>query len=555
MRKLTTVVATVGLVAGGVAAATATAAAAPTAAAPSAATQATSATAAAAAGSAAYTPPPIEWGTCTSPSMQAAGARCGLLTVPLDYAKPGGAKIKIGVSEIKHRTPDAEAQGIMLVNPGGPGGSGLNLARLGAYVPNGGGDPYDWIGFDPRGVGTSQPSVACDGDYFGYDRPDYVPWNKHLQNVWLAKSAGYAADCAADGGALLDHVKTTDSVHDMESIRKAFGAKQINYYGFSYGTYLGQVYATMYPTHVRRMVWDGVVDWKDAWYKANLNQDTAFDANMNRYFAWIAEHDATYHLGTTEKAVHKLWYSYLSKARKAPFAGKIGPDEWTDAFQTAPYYVYGWEDVANAFVATTKGDYGPIVDLYDGVNGSGPGSDNGYAMYLATECTDVQWPTSWNKWERDNWGVYASAPYLTWSNAWFNAPCLTWAGQAAPAAPTVGSTKTPPMLLIEETYDAATPWPGAIQARASFPNSRLIEGVDGTTHAGSLSGVTCTDDRIAAYLLTGALDPRKPGRNTSDVKCPPVPAPDPAPTSAKRAVGTDRLPADLRADLQAAARL
>ncbi|HEY1322939.1 MAG TPA: alpha/beta hydrolase, partial [Streptosporangiaceae bacterium] len=104
-----------------------------------------------------YSPPPIPWGQCASASLQQAGAQCGLLTVPLDYAKPRGAKIKIAVSRIMHKTSDANAQGVMLVNPGGPGGSGLGLARLGAFVPGNGGDPYDWIGFDPRGVGSSQP--------------------------------------------------------------------------------------------------------------------------------------------------------------------------------------------------------------------------------------------------------------------------------------------------------------------------------------------------------------------------------------------------------------
>ena len=481
-----------------------------------------------------YIPPPIEWGTCASARMQAAGARCGLLTVPLDYAHPGGATIKIGVSQIKHKTSDAAYQGIMLVNPGGPGGSGLNLARLGEFVPNNAGDPYDWIGFDPRGVGTSQPQLACDGDYFGYNRPDYVPWNRGLERTWLTKAAGYAKACDTVGGALLDHMKTTDWVLDMESIRTAFGERQINFYGFSYGTYLGQVYATMFPQRVRRMVWDGVVNWRDVWYEANLNQDVAFDRNMGIYFQWLADHDAVYHLGTTGAAVKARWYDMLAKTRQAPLGGKIGPDEWTDAFLQAGYYVYGWEDVANAFVAAVAGDYGPVTDLYDGANGAGPGSDNTYAVYNAVQCTDVQWPLRWERWRADNWRVYRKAPFETWGNAWYNAPCRTWGARAARQAPEVGSRAVPPILLIEETNDAATPYPGALQARRSFPSAVLIEGVGGTTHAGSLSGVSCTDDRIAAYLLTGALDARSPG-NHSDVQCDPVPAPDPLPTARRAA--------------------
>ena len=265
-----------------------------------------------------YSPPPIAWGQCASASLQQAGAQCGLLTVPLDYAKPHGAKIKIAVSRIMHKTSDANAQGVMLVNPGGPGGSGLGLARLGAFVPDHGGDPYDWIGFDPRGVGSSQPSLSCDGAYFGGPRPYFVPETAALRQAWWDKTRQYARDCGAAGGALLGHMKTTDVVSDMESIRKALGAGKINYYGFSYGTYLGQVYSTLHPDRVRRMVWDGVVNPVDVWYDANLNQDIQFDKNIKIYFDWIAKHDDVYHLGTDGAAIEELYYSIQQQLRRAP---------------------------------------------------------------------------------------------------------------------------------------------------------------------------------------------------------------------------------------------
>ncbi len=100
-------------------------------------------------------------------------------------------------------------------------------------------------------------------------------------------------------GAILDHLKTTDVAQDMDSLRKALGEKQINYYGFSYGTYLGQVYGTLYPKNVRRMVLDGNVDPRQVWYQANLDQDVAFDSNIKIYFGWLAKYDDVYHLGNT----------------------------------------------------------------------------------------------------------------------------------------------------------------------------------------------------------------------------------------------------------------
>lgn len=491
-----------------------------------------------------YAPPPIQWGTCQSQSMVAVGARCGLLTVPLDYANPTGTKIKIGVSEIEHKTPDPAYQGIMLVNPGGPGGSGLNLSRLGAYVPNHGGDPFDWIGFDPRGVGISEPHLTCDQNYFPTNRAYYVPFRAATDRAWRVKTKGYADACAAAGGALLNHTRTTDWVNDMDSIRKAFGQEKINFYGFSYGTYLGQVYATMFPNRVRKMVWDGVVNPKGVWYRGNLDQDLAFNKSINIFFSWVARNNRVYHLGRTGSQVSKLWYKMLNKSRQAPFAGQIGPDEWTDAFLGAGYYVYGWTDTASAFsAAVNKRDFAPVQALYADANGT---DDNTYAVYLAVQCTDTPWPRNDRKVYKDNWRIYKKAPFETWSNMRYNQPCSFWAGRPAPRPVKVKDHRIPPILMINEQYDGATPYAGALTVRKIFRNARMIEGVHGTTHAGSLSGVSCTDNRISRYLLTGKLPHRLPG-GRADVRCPAVPKPK-AELTARMASGAgDRLPPDLRA--------
>jgi pimeloyl-ACP methyl ester carboxylesterase len=477
-----------------------------------------------------YTPPPIQWGECPTASLRQAGAECGMLTVPLDYARPRGTKIQLAVSRIEHKTPDAEAQGPMLVNPGGPGSSGLSLSRLGAFVPNGGGDPYDWIGFDPRGVGRSVPSLSCDGDYLAPGRPTYVPETRAIKTFWLAKTAAYAQDCAEAGGALLDHMRTIDWARDMDSLRKALGADKINFYGFSYGTYLGQVYATLFPERVRRFVFDGVVNPEDVWYDANLEQDKQFDKNINTYFDWIAENDSTYHLGTDGRAVRQIYYDVLRQLTDDP-EPDFGAADWNDVFVGAAYYVYGWDDLAHVLVAAAQGDLGPAKEYYG--DPTGPGADNSYANYLAVECTDAPWPSKWKVWQRDNDRIYSFAPFLTWNNAWFNAPCRTWSAPSGKPVNVKGQ-HVPPILLISETEDAATPFEGALEVRKRFHRSVLIEGVGGTTHAGSLSGVSCVDDRIADYLLTGALPPRKPGQNRSDVQCDPVPPPEPTPASSAR---------------------
>ena len=479
-------------------------------------------TAQASSSSTSYTPPKIAWGACTSPRLVKAGAQCGFVTVPLSYAHPHGKKIQLAVSRVKHTVSKSKYQGVMLVNPGGPGGSGLGLSVLGEYVPNNVGNDYDWIGFDPRGVGSSVPALVCDPTYEGYDRPQYIPYKPSLEKAWLDKAAGYSAACKkADTIGLLNHMKTKDNARDMDSIRKALGRKQINYYGFSYGTYLGQVYSTLFPNRVRRFVWDGVVDPTRVWYKANLDQDYAFDRNMNVYWKYLAKNDSVFKLGTDWKAIRADYYNEYWKLDDQPLDG-IGPDELNDVMLNAGYYVYGWVDLGKAFAALiNNNDVSGIKAEYPT---PGADVDNGYAVYSATQCTDTKWPTSWAKWKADNWAAFGKAPFLTWGNAWFNAPCLTW--PAKPGTPVHIAGTSAKVLLIAETKDAATPYSGALKVRSLYKKSVLIEGVGGTTHAGSLSGVKCTDNIIATYLKTGKL-PKRTAGNHSDVQCPPVPAPDP----------------------------
>ncbi|WP_433833730.1 alpha/beta hydrolase [Actinoplanes sp. CA-015351] len=444
----------------------------------------------------------------------------------MDHDKPAGTKIQLAVSRIKHTVPQDKYQGVILVNPGGPGGAGQSMATLGAHVPKGAGSAYDWIGFDPRGVGASTPKLTCVSDYAGYNRPAYVPTTKEIEKAWHAKTTAYAKACAKSGGELLNHMRTEDAVRDIDAIRAALGAEKINFYGFSYGTYLGQVYATKFPERVRRMVLDGVVDPTRVWYESNLDQDIAFDKAIKVYFAWLAKYDAIYHLGKTAKAVEKLYYKQLADLAKKPAGGLIGPAEFTDVFLQAGYYVFGWEATAQAFSAwVTKKDSAALKRLYDEKNPQDAGADNSYAIYLAVQCTDNKWPSDWRRWKKDNWRVHKKAPFETWGNAWYNAPCRHWPAKAGRPVK-VNGAKSPPLLMLSETLDAATPFSGALEARRRFPTSALIEGVGGTTHAGSLFGNRCIDDTIADYLATGAL-PKRLKADRSDKECVPVVLPTP----------------------------
>lgn len=481
-----------------------------------------------------FQPAPVTWGPCTTNNtLKARGAECGFVEVPLDYANPKGTKIQLAVSRLKHTTTDF--QGVMLVNPGGPGGSGLIYSVLrDSATLNGAGKSYDWIGFDPRGVGSSKPALSCIPDYAGYNRPYYIPDNPKDEAAWLKKSASYSAACAVKGRDLLPHLTTADSAKDMDSIRKALGQEQINYYGFSYGTYLGSVYATLFPQNLRRAVFDGVVDPRGVWEQDNYDQDIAFERNIKIYFEWVAKYDSIYHLGTTEAAVEKQYYDQYQALRTTPAGGKIGSSEWNDIFLQAGYYVYGWEDIATAFSSwVNHKNADGLIALYGGP----PFNDNGYAMYLGVQCVDATW-SSYPQFRQKNVQVYKKAPFETWSNAWFNAPCTFWPAKAGTPVKIDGS-KAPPILLVSETLDAATPYSGALEIRKQFPKSSLLEGVGGTTHAGTFGDSDCENAVVASYIATGALPKRVAGNGKSDAQCDPNPQPVPtAPATAASMAAT-----------------
>ncbi|HWB65933.1 MAG TPA: alpha/beta hydrolase [Mycobacteriales bacterium] len=442
--------------------------------------------------------------------------------MPLNYARPHGRQITLELSRVSHASGHPD-KGPILVNPGGPGASGLGLAaQLAAAVPGGVGRDYDWIGWDPRGVGASRPQVHCTAGYFAGPRRSYVPTSHRLLHYWKARARRYAYSCGRDK-PLLRHLTTVDSARDMESIRRALGASKISFYGYSYGSYLGQVYSTLYPRHLKRMVLDSNVDPRRVWYDANLDQDRAFDRTIAYYFRWVARHHDVWHLGSTTKHVRHRYYHDLGRLRRHP-RGQLGSDEYADAFQQAAYYQSTWETLTAAWRALDHGR--PAAMRQQWIAADRPYSaNNDFAVYNAVQCADAPWPKRWSTWQRDNERMYRAHPFLTWGNAWINAPCHYWL--VPPRRPiTINGKHTRSALLIDETLDAATPYEGSLEVRRLYPHSRLIAEPGGTTHADSLNGDRCVDDKIAAYLKSGTLPKRRAG-NRADATCRPLPQPNP----------------------------
>jgi pimeloyl-ACP methyl ester carboxylesterase len=468
----------------------------------------------------------LHWHTC---SAQGTTLLCASLPVPLDYSHPAGRKITLALSEVPATAPPARQQGDLLVNPGGPGGSGRGLAPFVAQ----GLDPsvaseYNIIGFDTRGVGASVPALHCDPSFFAGVRPNYIPANQRDEQALISRAKTYAADCQRRYGWLLPFMTTENIARDMDAIRAAMGQQQISYFAYSYGTYIGQVYATLFPHRVRRMVLDSTVDPRGVWYGDNIGQDYAFEGRMEAFFSWVASHPSMYGLGSTRAQVEHAWYQARARLVAHPITGPagpmIGPDEYDDTFLQGGYTSSLWPGLATALSAYLRtGATQAMVGQYQTV---GTQNENEFAVYNAVECADVNWPRSWAQWNADTRRVYRTAPFQAWDNAWFNAACAFWPFRGPASPPRIGSAGLPGILMIQGTLDAATPYAGAQAAHKLLPTARMVVVVGGGNHGQSLAQPpnTCVDGYLNRYLATGAL-PERPG--LVNATCPPTPAPAP----------------------------
>lgn len=456
--------------------------------------------------------PRIDWQRCRSRALRRAGGQCGRVRVPMDYDDPSAGKISLAVSRLRHTT--TRSQGVMLVNPGGPGAPGLELALLKRTMPRNSGRSFDWIGFDPRGAGASRPALSCRPWYFHADRPAYVPRNEADEREWLRRSRHYARGCAKYG-RLLDNMTTADMARDVDQIRRALRQERISWYGYSYGTYIGQVYATLFPHRVKRMVLDSNVDPRNVWYEANLEQNRAFQPAFTKFFAWVATHRSTYHLGRSARQVQRTYLRVRRQLDRRPAAGRLGPSEFDDAALVAAYAPTAWPVVGAALAAwVNQGNPRPLLGLWRWWDT--PGDDNLFAGYLAVFCTEGTWP-NWEQTRADARRLHRVSPIITWANTWFNAPCLFWPAEST--APVDVDGHQVRALLIGQTEDAATPFQGSLETRGRFPKSALVAVRGGYAHAASPGGGRCVRRAIAAYLEKGVLPPREPGRR-ADLLCP-----------------------------------
>jgi pimeloyl-ACP methyl ester carboxylesterase len=441
-----------------------------------------------------WQPAPLRWQSCDIGT----GTECATLTVPRDWSVPDGPTIELALGRIPAR---GQRMGSLLVNPGGPGGSGLDFLAV---------DPmsrevsrrFDVVSWDPRGVGKSTPLrcgrrtvppfLAADPD------PDTAEEDATLES----RADAVADDCAAAGADLLPHLGTADVARDMEAIRRALGNQLLNYAGFSYGTQIGQQYAQFFPTNIRTMVLDGVVDPALDFTQFLTEQIKGFDASFQ------ANVDGCAAAGADKCGVADLAAAYdqvRARVEQTPLrtdgGDTVGPAELEVAATYVAYGQDGWKDLGPALADAIDHDDGSALwDLAQGYYDFG-----GFPAYAAVVCTDTPPPADPAAWKVFADQARALSPRFGGSVANELLPCATWAFRSAAVPTGFTAPGAPPIVVVGNTGDPATPYDNAVAVADRLESGVLVTAdIEGHTAYGVDRCVTRIVDRYLIDLTVPA---------------------------------------------------
>ncbi|MEU6682098.1 alpha/beta hydrolase [Streptomyces sp. NPDC046832] len=463
----------------------------------------------------------VDFGPCPDAQDLPGSMRCGTVRVPLDYARPDGEQIELSVSRARATRKDPRGgghqvlrQGALVHNPGGPGATGLYFPLIG-LLPEWKriAAAYDLVGYAPRGVGRSAPLSCTDPKQY-FTGPSQAPARPSVsyKKERIAGAKAYARGCAERAGDALRHYHSLNNARDLDVLRAALGEERLTFMGSSYGTYFGALYATLFPAHVRRMVFDSAVHPGPGriGYRNHLARSAAFERRWADFRAWIARHDDVYGLGTTAREVLRGYERASARLAAEPAGGKVGPGQLKEALLQAASYDDLWPHRAHALSAYLKGDAEPLIEQAEQHPEAAAEAENSRAVYLAVECNDAPWPTDWAVWDRDNTRLARVAPFATWDNVWTNLPCAFWpVPRQRPLDVGTGPGELPPTLVLAAERDAVTPYDGALALHGRLAGSVLVTERDAGTHGLAGGPNACVNGQVEAYLLEGRLPGRR----------------------------------------------
>ena len=442
---------------------------------------------------------------------------CTELRVPIDYEDLSVGTFRLAVLRAAAKDQDKRL-GAIVVNPGGPGGSGVDYAYNADYIfsPDVT-DVYDIVGFDPRGVAQSEP-IECftpkelDENLASDSKPD----TEAEIAATLKDSQAFAEKCA-EKTPHLEHFTTMETARDMDILRAALGEEKLNYVGKSYGTYLGTLYADLFPNNVGRFVLDGAVDPNIPMKEQNIAQAIGFDKALAAFVKDCATQSGCPFTGTPAQAQAAI-IATLQAAATAPLPQK-NPADGDDRIITESIIIIGmasslyddvdgWPKLRQAFTESAQ-NYGDtfllLADEYSGRNPDGTFRSNDSDAGAVIDCLDWQDRRTVDQYSADLKEFSVKAPIFGPYIAFSGVHCQFLPQPSTQRAPnTLTQIKTAPIIVIGTIRDPATPYSWSVSLAKIFTGSSLIS-LNADGHTGHGRGSACVDDAVDAFLLEGTL--------------------------------------------------
>lgn len=443
--------------------------------------------------------------------------QCSTLTVPLDYDEPDGDTIDIALLRVPATGTDR--QGSLLVNPGGPGASGIDYARNApvpdAVVSDRVLEHFDIVGFDPRGVGSSTAIDCLDDE----ELDDFMAHQPTAEDEEGAAELETTMDeffqgCQARSGALLPHVGTENVARDLDVLRATLGDESLNYLGKSYGTVIGATYAELFPTRVGQMVLDGAVDPTLDSAEVALGQAEGFERAFSAFLDWCLDDDCP--LGDSETEARETVDEFLADLEAEPLPTNDPDRPLTSSLAfygiILPLYLSsdeGYPVLASGFEAAIDDDDGSVLlnlaDLYLNRTDEGGYEGNQNEAILAVNCADRPDGVTVSEARATAPEFEDASPIFGQYMAWSGLSCASWPDEAELEPPEVAPAEISgdgagPILVVGTTGDPATPYEWA-EALADQLDSGVLLTYEAFVHTAYLSGSECIDDHVDAYVI------------------------------------------------------
>lgn len=442
----------------------------------------------------------LDWTACED------GYECADLVVPRDHTDPDSPTFTIPVIRLPATGP-GERIGSLVVNPGGPGISGVNYLRDEGASLAALGERYDLVSFDPRGAGASNPAVDCLSEEEVATVRDQVsaPSTPAEERVAVDSAESMAQACADQVGEWLPWVGTQEVARDMDLLRAELGDDQLTYLGFSYGTFLGATYADLFPENTRRMVLDGAMDPARDYDTLRHDQAVAMDAALRRFAADCLESSDCPLTGSVDDALAQL-AGIVEALDRSPFTADDGRtlsgSRALALIQSATYYPPStWDGLRGVLGDALDGQYDAMLELAYGPALMVNPADT---PYLSVMCHDLATSDGDLGDLADEWAV--EAPLNGPSRAWSTLPCRVWPEHTETPSTALNAEGSGPILVVGTTHDPATPVAWARSLSGALDEASYLEW-EGDGHIAYGRAGACVSDIVEGFLLEDEAPP------------------------------------------------